>query len=273
MIIDFHTHVFPEKIAKATVSALEKSGNTKSFSDGTAASLKEQMRAAGVDISVNLPVLTKPTQFDSILKFASLMNGEFSSASEGEPRIISFAGMHPDIEDYEEKLLTIKESGILGIKIHPDYQGTFFDDDKYVRILAEAKRLGLITVTHAGFDCAYPGQPIRCTPKRVLNLLDKIGGYDKLVLAHMGGNMLFSEVYDLLAGIDVYFDTACVLPLFSDKEFNKMATKHGADRLLFATDSPWRDISADRKILEGFRVGKDEEEKIFSANARKLLML
>ena len=95
MIIDFHTHVFPERIASATVAALEKSGNTRAFSDGTAEGLLNSMKAAGVDISINLPVLTKPTQFDTVLKFAKQINESFPADS--ERRIISFAGMHPDI--------------------------------------------------------------------------------------------------------------------------------------------------------------------------------
>ena len=271
MIIDFHTHVFPEKIAAATVSALEKSGNTPAFSDGTVSGLLLQMKKAGVNVSVNLPVLTKPTQFDSILKFATLLNEAYKNTAPDEPRIISFAGMHPDIEDYEEKLRLIKESGILGIKIHPDYQGTFFDDERYVRILAEAKRLGLITVTHAGLDGAYVGQPIKCTPRRVMKVLDKIGGYEKLILAHMGGNQLFSEVYDVLAGESVYFDTAYVLQFFTESDFKKFSAKHGEEKILFATDSPWRDLSVDSRMLSSFFLGRAAEEKIFSGNAKKLL--
>ena len=270
MTVDFHTHVFPDKIAEATVSMLEISGNTPAFSNGSVSGLVGQMQRAGVDISVNLPVLTKPTQFDSILKFAKAINDSLSD-SEKTPRIISFAGMHPDIEDYEEKLRLVKESGILGIKIHPDYQGTFFDDERYVRILAEAKRLDLITVTHAGLDGAYVGQPIKCTPKRVMNLLDKIGGYSKLVLAHMGGNQLFPEVYSTLAGEDVYFDTAYTLQFFSEKDFKKMAEKHGIERILFATDSPWRDQTVDSTILRSYSLDKSDEKKIFSENAIKLL--
>ena len=270
MVVDFHTHVFPDKIAEATVSALEKSGNTPAFSNGAISGLVGQMQRAGVDISVNLPVLTKPTQFDSILKFAKAINESYSD-SQKIPRIISFAGMHPDIEDYEEKLRLVKESGILGIKIHPDYQNTFFDDERYVKILAEAKRLDLITVTHAGLDGAYVGQPIKCTPKRVMNLLDKIGGYDKLVLAHMGGNQLFSEVYDTLAGENVYFDTAYVLQFFSENEFKKMAEKHGTERILFATDSPWRDQDVDLSILRDYSLDKLDEGKVLSENAIKLL--
>ena len=271
MIIDFHTHVFPDKIAENTVAALKKNGNTPSFSNGTVKGLMEEMEKAGVDISVNLPVLTKPSQFESVLKFAKEINAVAKNTPEGEKKIISFAGIHPDCEDYKEKLLLVKESGILGIKIHPDYQRTFIDDEKYVNILAEAKRLGLITVTHAGFDGAYPGERIRCTPRRVLKLLDKIGGYDNLVLAHLGGHLLFSKAYRKLAGKDVYFDTAYILRYKQEKEFKKMLEKHGKDKILFATDSPWRSLQTDKEILKGFSLGEKAERRIFSENAKALL--
>ncbi len=269
MIIDFHTHVFPDRIAIATVEALKEKGNIPAHSDGTVGALIERMKESGVDISLNLPVLTKDRQFDGILKFAK----ELSSTDFGEKRIISFAGIHPDCEDFEEKLAAVKEAGFLGIKIHPDYQGVFFDDERYVRILAEAKRLDLITVTHAGYDVGFPDEPIKCTPRRAIRLLEKIGGYDKLVLAHMGGNQLFSEVYDILAGEKVYFDTAYVLPFFDTGEFNKMIEKHGEDRILFASDSPWQNQKSDVERLRSFSFGKATEEKIFSANAKKLLKI
>lgn len=267
MIIDFHTHVFPEKIAAATVGALASSANTRPYSDGTVAGLLDSLRAGGADAAVNLPVLTKPSQFDSIARFASEINRrEYTDA-----RIISFAGIHPDCEDFEERLKFVKESGFLGIKIHPDYQSTFIDDERYVRILECAKALDLITVTHAGVDGAYIGQPVKCTPDRVLNLLDKIGGYPKLVLAHIGGDRMLDEVYSKLAGTDVYFDTAYSLHSVSENEFKKILEKHGDEKILFATDSPWRNIGEEVEIIKSYKLGKDTEKKIFSENARLLL--
>lgn len=271
MTVDFHTHIFPDKIAEKTVEALRKKAGIPSYSDGTYGGLIASMKRAGVDVSVNLPVLTSPSQFDSILRFATAQNQKFAEVGDGAARIISFAGMHPDIEEPEEKLFRIKESGILGIKIHPDYQSTYFDDEKYVRILREAKRLGLITVTHAGFDAGYPGEPIRCTPKRVMKLLDKIGGYDRLVLAHFGGNRLLPEVCEELVGESVYFDTACVLGEISERDFNKVLRGHGEKRILFATDSPWRDLSEDKNIIKGYALGESVEKRIFSENAKSLL--
>ena len=70
MIIDFHTHVFPDRIATKTISLLSKNGGIPPFSDGTVNGLCQKMREAGTDISVTLPVMTSPTQFDSINNFA-----------------------------------------------------------------------------------------------------------------------------------------------------------------------------------------------------------
>ena len=264
MIIDFHTHIFPDKIAEATISALSKSANIPPHSDGMRSGLEDSMAKNGIDVSVNLPVLTKATQFDSIFKFASALNGESNG-------IISFAGFHPLIEDYEEKLAEVKKNGFLGIKLHPDYQGTFFDDERYINILKVAKKLDLITVTHAGLDGAFIGEEIKCTPKRVLKLLDALGGYNKLVLAHLGGNELYSEVYDLLAGQDVYFDTSYVLPFLTQAQFEKMLEKHTEDKILFATDSPWQDQGKMVGIIKSYNLGKDTENKILCENSRKLL--
>ena len=264
MIIDFHTHVFPDKIAGATINALSSGAGIPPHSDGTLNGLLSQMERAEISLSVNLPVLTKAKQFDSILSFAEGINKENSG-------VISFAGIHPEDEEYDSHLYLVKEKGIKGIKIHPDYQGTFFDDEKYVKILSLAKKLDLITVTHAGFDGAFVGQEIKCTPFRVLNLLDKIGGYDKLVLAHLGGNELYNDAFEMLAGEDVYFDTSYVLPFLNKNQLEQMILKHGEEKILFASDSPWQGQDTMVKIIKDCKLGKSVENKIFCENAKKLL--
>lgn len=267
MIIDFHTHVFPDKIAASTVSALEAASGNCPYSNGTADGLLSAMRAAGASVAVNLPVLTKPTQFESILGFARALNAR---DYDGE-RIISFAGIHPLDADYTEHLSMVKAAGIKGIKIHPDYQRTFFDDEAYVKIISEAKRLGLIVVTHAGVDAGFRGEEVKCTPKRVLSLLDRVGGYSRLVLAHLGGAEMTREVIDSLAGEDVYFDTAYNLGHVTLSELSELFEKHGAERILFATDSPWQDIACEAERIRTLGLTERELAMIRSENAKKLL--
>ena len=267
MIIDFHTHIFPDKIATKTIEMLSEKGGIPPFSDGTVNGLIKSMEVAGTDVSVVLPVMTSPTQFDSVNAFAAKINETFADKKR---KLISFAGIHPLCEDIEDKMKFIKECGFLGIKLHPDYQGTYIDDNNYVKILECAKEHDLIVITHSGVDGGFRGEPIKCTPDRVLNLIKKVP-YNKLVLAHYGANEMFDEVLDKLCEADVYFDTAYILRFISEDMFKKILDKHGADKVLFATDTPWSDIKTDVNILRSFNLNKSTENKIFYENAQKLL--
>ena len=265
--IDFHTHIFPDKIANKTIELLSEKGGIPAYRDGTLHILQEELQRAGVSIGVALPVLTRPESFDSILRFAAQVNEGYFK---GERNVYSFAGIHPDCEDIEEKMSRIKQGGFKGIKLHPDYQQTFIDDERYIRILNAAIDEDLIVVTHAGFDVGYP-ECTHCTPKRTLNALERVKGDVKLVLAHYGGCRMMEEAYELLAGRNVYLDTAYILPEVSQDFFVKMLEKHGADKILFATDSPWQSISACLDILRGFGLPQAVEEKILYKNAAALL--
>lgn len=267
MIIDFHTHIFPVKIANKTIEALAKKADIPPYSDGTAKGLLDKMNEADVDISVTLPVMTSPTQFDSINRFAAEINKEFEGK---QRRLISFAGIHPLCEDLEAKMEWIASCGFLGVKIHPDYQGTYIDDDGYIRILRAAKALDLTVVTHSGIDVGFRNEGARCSPERVKKVIEKIG-HSKFVLAHYGASELFDEVYNTLAGLDVYFDTAYILRYIDRETFVRILEKHGEDKILFASDSPWSSIENDVNIIKSFDLGKNTEEKIFSLNAKKLL--
>ncbi len=267
MIIDFHAHTFPDKIAQKTIDFLAAKANIPPYSDGSVSGLMERIEKAKVDLAVNLPVLTNPAQFESINRFALAINADFA---ENGGNILSFAGIHPACEDTRGKMKWIKEQGFLGVKIHPDYQETFIDDEGYIKILKCAKELDLIVTTHAGVDGGYPDSPVRCTPERAKRVIDKVG-HSKFVLAHLGANEMADEVYDILAGEDVYFDTAYILRFIGREKFVKILEKHGEDRILFATDSPWSDIAGDVEILKSFDIGKETEDKIFGGNARILL--
>ena len=269
MRIDFHTHIFPERIAEKTISLLAQKAGIPPHSDGTADGLLSKMKEAEIDLSVALPVLTSPLQFESVNRFAASVNERFQGAAR---RILSFAGIHPACEDIAGKMQWIKDAGFLGVKIHPDYQGAFINDPAYVEIVRCAAALDLIVVTHAGVDFGFRDQPVRCTPALALDLIEKVP-HKKLVLAHLGGSELPKQVIEQLAGQDVYFDTSFVLKYTEKNDFLKILEKHGEDKLLFATDSPWSDAKEDLKILSSYCLSKETEDKILYKNAKKLLGL
>lgn len=268
MIIDFHTHNFPDRIASSTIALLESHG-TKANTDGTLDGLKKSMKEAGIDISIVLPVMTNPKQFDSVNRYAI--------ETSGKDGIISFGGIHPDNDNIEDKLDFIKESNLKGIKIHPDYQKTFINDEKYIKIIKYAISIGLYVTTHAGLDPAFP-DVIRATPELILDMLDKVyAGKEpsepRIILAHMGSLDETQKVYDLIAGKNVYLDTAVMLNRIPEEKLIALIRKHGADKVLFATDSPWAPQKEFVNIMKKLDITDEERTKIMEKNAISMLKL
>lgn len=262
MIIDFHTHIFPDKIAGRTLDYLSDIFGASPFADGTHTGLCDSMKKAGVDVSVSLPAVTKVSQVESINRFASAFI---------EGAVISFGGIHPECENYKEILKEIKNLGLKGIKLHPDYQDTYFNDIRYKRIISYATELGLIISVHAGQDPKCPDN-IHCTPAMAEEVLNEVEP-EKLVLAHMGGNELWSEVEERLVGRNVYFDTGVILDRMPQEQFLRMVREHGADRIVFGTDSPWADQKKFVEILKEMPLEEEERNQIFAGTAVKLLGL
>ena len=263
MIVDFHTHTFPDAIAERTIAYLTEKGGIKPYREGTLSSLIENMKKCGVDYSVALPVATLPKQEKSI--------NRTSAENNGKNHVFFAGGIHPDCEDVPGTLDYIKSSGLFGIKLHPDYQGVHFDDPRYINIMRQAAERGLYIITHAGYDIAFRDH-VHCTPDMVLNVLKELKGVieDKLILAHLGGYDMPVEVLEKLVGAPVYMDTAAVLRLYPEK-CREIIIRHGFDRILFASDSPWDSQRDYIDFIKSFDLGKEAEDKIFYKNAERIL--
>lgn len=282
MIIDMHTHIFPDKISAAVIEKLSRTSRTPAFTDGTLNGLKKSMDAAQINFSVILPVATNTAQVEKINSSAAALNEKFSSDG-----IISFGCIHPDFTNYREELSRVKNYGLKGIKIHPVYQDTNLDDVKFLRLLDRAAELDLIVVTHAGLDIGFPGV-VRCSPQMALNVVKELGEF-KFVLAHMGGWKNWSEVLKLLAGtkifIDTSFSTGKIIPrrdfiwadedlkLLDAAQFMEFVKIFGAARILFGTDSPWTSPLTSIDFIKNLPLNDADKNKILGLNAKKLLAL
>ena len=282
MIIDIHTHVFPDKIAASTVKKLELLSHTRSFSDGSAAGLRSSMDRAGVDACLVLPVATNPHQVPHVNDSSARMNDQGV-----ETGIYSLGCIHPDFQDYREELSRVASLGLKGVKLHPEYQGVDFDDPRYLRILERCGELGLFVLSHAGLDIGFPGKD-NCSPAMVRRALDQVGPV-KLVLAHMGCWRQWDQVEELLCGTQVSMDTSYALgaisplddghyapeelPLMQEEQFMRMVREFGASRILFGTDSPWDDQAQAIGRLRKLPLEPWELEAILGGNAQKLLGL
>ncbi|MBQ3157809.1 MAG: amidohydrolase family protein [Clostridia bacterium] len=277
MIIDFHTHTFPDPIAGAAIRKLELAAHARSFSGGTQSGLLHAMQAAGIDHAVILPVATNPLKCASMNDKALAIN---------ESRLTSFAAIHPDAPDWHAELSRVKALGFRGVKIHPVYQGVRIDDPRFVRILARCGELGLTVVMHSGADIGFPGA-VFCSPAMLRSALQQAGPVT-LIAAHMGGWRNWQEVPEQLLDTSVLLDTAFSLgaiqplddhyapeelALMSEEEFCALVRIFGSSRVVFGTDSPWDDMGECVRRIEALPLADQEKEDIFCGNAKKLLAL
>ncbi|SES78595.1 amidohydrolase family protein [[Clostridium] polysaccharolyticum] len=267
MIIDFHTHIFPDTIAKKTISKLGSMIAQHPYTDATADGLLRSMKEAGVDYSVVLPVVTRPAQFQTVNAFAAEVTKRKG--------IISFGGLHPKTADYKAELDYIAELGLKGIKLHPDFQDTFIDECCYIDLITYALEKKLIVSIHAGKDEGLP-EVVHCPPKRALIMIQEVqkrASTDKLILAHTGGFAMWDAVEKYLAGQNLYMDISFSRKEISKEQMVRIIQNHGADRILFGSDSPWDGQKETLEYVRSLGITEEEKKCILGENAKTLLDL
>ncbi len=282
MIVDIHTHTFPDKLAPKAIPKLSQTSHTKPFSDGTNSGLICSMKEADINISVLMPVATTPNQVTIINDTAAANNVAY-----GKDGLLSFGGIHPDYKNYEEELERIVSLGLKGIKVHPVYQRTNLDDPRYINILKKAAKLGLIVLTHGGIDIGFPGQ-YQSSPDKILNVIKQVPDLN-LICAHMGGWKQWDQAIEFLKDTNVYLDTAFSIHSFAalddghhkpddcqmldEEAFFKFINIFGADHILFGTDSPWTSQAEEVTRIQNLKINNTSKNKILGENAKRLLGL
>jgi len=267
MYIDFHTHAFADSIAQRAIERLEENIRNsgceypdKAVTDGTVADLIRMLDETGVDKAVLLPIATKPSQQTVINNWASEVMSD---------RLYCFGSVHPDAEDVAEELERIKNLGLKGVKLHPDYQDFMADESKAVAIYKKCAELGLPVILHAGLD-AFSVTLIHCTPQMCANILEAVPELT-LILAHLGGNACWDEVEKYLVGKNVYLDTAFTSGTISCSQAKRIIKNHGAGKILFASDCPWHNPAEEIRFIHSMNLSDEEKDMIFYKNALKLL--
>ena len=266
MLIDFHVHTFPDAIAEKTLAYLlgkmrdTYKVNQKINYGGTPSLLLESMKENEVDISVVMPIATKPSQYASINKFAKEITCD---------KIISFGTIHPQDTDIEYKVSELFDMGFTGIKLHPEYQGFFINSPEGINVLKIAEKLGLYTMLHAGRDLGMP-EPVHCSPEQLKDALGYVSG-KFIIAAHMGGYQMGERVLEHLAGSEIFIDTCYYLPEMEKGLAEEIIKKHGANKVLFASDSPWAKAEDILISLKNLGLSSEDFEKITYKNAMGIL--
>lgn len=268
MIIDIHTHIFPEAIAPKAIYKLAKNCGIAALTDGTAAGVVARAAEWGIDHSICLPVATKANQTPDIIEFAAKINQQY-------PQLTCFAGIFPQAKDMPQMIEKAVRFGLKGIKIHPQYQEIYMDDPCIFELMRIATEYSLPVVYHAGKDLGLMHMPTFGAPDCTARLMDKLesaGITDyKLCAAHLGGFDCWDDVEKYLVGRNIYLDTSFIAGYIPDEQARRIILNHGTDKILFGSDCPWQNGQDTAAYVRSLQLGDAAERLIFSENVKKLL--
>ena len=267
MIVDAHTHIYPDCVAKKAINTIigNTGGRLKACADGTFAGLMSSMDAAGVDLSVVLPVATQPSQSKGILQW-------IKDLIPSSPRLIFFGSVHPYDPDFRDCVREIAACGLQGLKFHPAYQDFPVNSKEAYDVYEEALKRDLTLYFHAGFDLSLPKSEYASVDRFSALLKDFSGS--KIVLAHGGGYGEWGRVMDFMGGGKCYFDVAFVLESMKLNNDARELYRQNEDYFLFGSDTPWRDQSKYVALIRNSdTLTEEQKEKLFYKNVSKLIKL
>ena len=264
LIFDTHTHIFPDKVAERALQHLvEKAHGLPGFTEGTAVSQEAAALKAGYTAWMNCPVVTNEHQIRSVNDWVASINHW--------PHL-SLGGLFPNapMPAVLEEIRRIRKLGLYGIKFHPEYQQFHILDPQYDAMWQTIRDEQLPVLFHAGWDIGFLAEEQHSWPADFARLVERYPGL-VVVCAHLGGWLNWDLVETDLCGAPVYLDTAYSKGWMSDQEqFERIIRKHGTDKVLFGTDSPWNRLDLAVREVTETSLSDAEKHQIFWANAAKL---
>ena len=279
MIIDFHTHIFPEEIRKdrekyfpfePAFKLLYSSPKSKLAG---AKEIVDSMDIEGVDKSV---VFGFPWRSSDLSK---RHNDYILEAVDRFPeRLAGFCCIDPFNKDAVPEVVRCLEGGLSGIGEIAFYQSGIDEASqeklKPLMEICEDKDLPVLIHTNEPVGHFYPGKTPN-TLEQIYSLVRKFSN-NKIILAHWGGGMFFfnllkKEVGEYLK--NVYFDTAASPFLYYPQIYQIAIQIIGKNKILFGSDFPLLKPARYFKEFEKAGLSKDEIESICGNNAAGLLKL
>jgi predicted TIM-barrel fold metal-dependent hydrolase len=258
-IIDFHTHIYPEKIAAKAVVGIEEFYKIPMKKDGTVEGLLESGQQCGIGRFVVFSAAAVPVQVPAI-------NDYIASVCREHPQLTGFGTLHPDMEKplLPAEIDRLIGLGLRGIKFHPDMQQFNIDDARMMDVYAALEgRLPIIF--HTG-DYRYSFSH----PSRLARVLDNFPQLC-VIAAHFGGWSLFDIAYDYFHQRRCYFDVSSSLPFLGLRRSAELIHAYGAERFLFGSDYPMWDPALCLEEFLKLDITESEKDQILCKNAQAIL--
>ena len=261
MIIDAHTHVWPDRIAEiALSSSVDKLDNLTARGDGTVGGLMSDMSGSGVDLSCCLGIANEARHVDSVNRFVAGLESDVR---------FGFGTVHVDLP-VEENIASLKRHGIRGVKIHPLYQGFALDDPRLWEIL-DAFGEEFAVITHVGAG-GTPEANRLSNPKMVRDIARQFPGL-RLTACHFGGYKLLDDAEEMLAGADIVLETSWPpsLKTLRPERVRQLIRKHGAERIVFGSDWPMTSPAEEIETIQKLGLTDTETKLVLGGTLARVL--
>lgn len=279
MIIDCHTHIFPDEIRRNREAFRQKDegfssiyGNPKARVAGVE-DLIASMDASGVDRSV---ICGFPWERRDL---CSLHNQYLlESASRYPDRLVAFVSLQFSDPDWSGKELDQRmEEGAKGVGETAFYshEMTLRDIESMKPILTWMEEQGIPLLLHVNETIGHPYPGKGVTPLERFHKLILLFPKLHFLLAHWGGGLPFYELMPEVAKEmgNVYYDTAASPFLYSKRIYAIACQIVGPEKILFGTDFPLLSPQRYFKELEESGLSKEDRERILGLNVSRLLGL
>lgn len=302
LIIDFHTHIFPDRIGNwSSIQNLKKNAKSwfkpfassfhnlqplfRTFPDpvrrrldqvgglvpiagllieSSARDLEEAMRESGVEYSV---VIAHPPY---------ISNEDVIEASKANPSLIPFVNVPKGTPKPGVHLKKLIGQGAKGLKIHPAADGDGVDSPRYRALLKVADEAGLPVVIHTG--CFHTHllykDPDQGHAERYQPWFENFKTI-KFILAHMNFHEPETAMDLAEEHPHIYLDTSWQ----PTEVIGEAVRRIGAERILFATDWPF--IGNNMKVglsriqggIDAGLLNPSQTQLILGENAKNILGL
>ncbi len=251
-----HGHIFPSKIAEKAAEAIGEFYEMPMRYAGDSARIMASGARIGLTRQLVCSSATIPAQVQSINDF-------IAAECKAHPQFIGFGALHPDMEDAETEIVRIKELGLVGVKLHSDFQKFAIDSPRAISLYCLVGKHGLPILFHTG-DNRYDYS----SPRRLASAMDKVPNL-VAIAAHFGGYSEWNIVPEYLNRANVWFDTCSTLALMDARKAVEMIRTLGSDRFFFGVDFPMWDHKEELERFLALPLTEQEREHILSGNAKR----
>lgn len=258
MIIDTHAHIFPNKIAHKAVDSI---GDFYNLSMHGGVGMLDDLIEKGTQSKVDLFIVNSSA---TIRAQVEAINIFIVDSIKDKDNVLGLCTLHPDMtgEDIDYAIAFAKANGLIGVKLHPDFQKFYIDDINAYKIYERCEG-NLPILFHAG-DSRYEFS----APRRLAKIAKE---FPKLqcIAAHFGGYERWDEVDCYIDTPNVHFDTSSSLYKLSVERALAIIKMLGADRFMYGVDYPMWGHAEELERFNRLNLSDSERDAILFLNALK----